>query len=159
MTLLPRNNLLSWRIFGNAIHECHALVGLITAWNFKKYEHSQPQLPMKDLLLRHQSRCWVANQLTVEEDPDVPGLLYVSHMEHSASNSTKRTEPFTEAEVAVDHKRIKLEPKTEHNQSTTTPGFDEVFQPDVQEAARHVFPLLSKEEQDFSRERLSEGFF
>ena len=35
MTVIPRNNLLRWRIFGNAIHEFHALVGLITAWNFK----------------------------------------------------------------------------------------------------------------------------
>ena len=115
-TVIPRNNLLSWRIVGNAIHEYHALVGLITAWNFKLYEKSRPQLPLKTLLLRHQSRCWVANQLRVEEDAQVPGLLYVTYNENLKPGFEKQAHPNSiEAmiEVQNDPKRRKLEPQPE----------------------------------------------
>ena len=150
MTVIPRNNLLSWRIFGNAIHEFHALVGLITAWNFKQYEHSQPQLPMKTLLLRHQSRCWVANQLRVEEDPDVPGLLYVSQTEQCEPTCTNHNIPTEEAEVDVhtDSKRRKIEHKPDPF-LTLTHAHEEVLQTEIHGQVSCDSTELSKEELDF----------
>ena len=75
--ILPKNQRLGWHIIGNAIHEYHALVGLITVWNFLRFHLQTPQLDFLEALVRHQSKCWVARQVDFYPDPTCPDVMLV----------------------------------------------------------------------------------
>ena len=75
--LLPKNQRLGWHIVGNAIHEYHALFGLLTVWNFLRFSSQSPQLDFLEALVRHQSKCWVARQVDSHPDPSCPDVLLV----------------------------------------------------------------------------------
>ena len=90
----------------------------------------------------------VANQIIVDEDPAVPGLMYVSQaVQGDGTQPThrvaKRTETFPETETSVTHKRMKIEPDVD--QSINTLGIEEVFKTEVQDKPKpdDLHPLLA----------------
>ena len=127
-------------------------MGLITAWNFRQYDQNKPQVSLKELLLKHQTRCWVANQIIVEEGPEVPGLMYVSQAvqgdgDQSKQCGEKRSGDFPEPGTPVANKRSKTQ--TETDQSMDTIWTEEVSKTEFQDQIDDNNPLLSRVEKEF----------
>ena len=59
---------LAWKVVGNAIHDCHSILGPWVVWNFSCWLRNQKQADLQEAMTRHQGLSWTVDMIEAHED-------------------------------------------------------------------------------------------